>query len=191
MKKKELRHIYIEKRKAISDRDKMIRDDLLLIQFQQFNLDQINTVLSYWPIENHKEPNTHLITRYLGFMVPQMRIAYPRTDFKTLEMQAILVNEETNYQETAAGIIEPYDGCAMDPQELDLVLVPLLVCDKSGNRVGYGKGFYDRFLTKCRNDVVLLGFSYEDPIDKIEDASAFDIPLNFCITPDQIYEFEY
>jgi 5-formyltetrahydrofolate cyclo-ligase len=69
------------------------------------------------------------------------------------------------------------------------VLVPLLAFDESGYRVGYGKGFYDRFLQQCRKDVLTVGFSYFDAIDKIEDTHQFDVPLNYCITPHRIYEF--
>jgi 5-formyltetrahydrofolate cyclo-ligase len=69
------------------------------------------------------------------------------------------------------------------------VLIPLLAFDRKGHRVGYGKGYYDRFLRTCRKDVVKIGFSYFDPVEKIEDASRYDVRLNYCITPNDIYRF--
>jgi 5-formyltetrahydrofolate cyclo-ligase len=55
--------------------------------------------------------------------------------------------------------------------------------------VGYGKGYYDRYLKRCAQDVVKIGFSYFDAIDAIEDINEFDVPLNYCITPMRVYEF--
>jgi len=69
------------------------------------------------------------------------------------------------------------------------VLVPLLSFDKKGFRVGYGKGFYDRFLMQCKSDCIKIGLSYFDPIDVIDDADEFDVPLDFCITPQKVYVF--
>jgi 5-formyltetrahydrofolate cyclo-ligase len=65
----------------------------------------------------------------------------------------------------------------------------MLICDTKGYRVGYGKGFYDRYLAHCRKDVVKIGFSYFDPVEKITDTDQFDVPLTYCITPQHIYEF--
>ena len=69
------------------------------------------------------------------------------------------------------------------------VFVPLLVYDERGYRAGYGKGFYDRYLQLCKDDVIKIGFSYFAPEPLISDVNEFDIPLNFVITPERIYEF--
>jgi 5-formyltetrahydrofolate cyclo-ligase len=87
------------------------------------------------------------------------------------------------------GITEPESGELVSPKCLDMVLVPLLVFDKQGKRVGYGKGFYDRFLSQCRSNVLKVGLSYFKPIEKIGDADTYDIPLDICVTPDEIWYF--
>ena len=69
------------------------------------------------------------------------------------------------------------------------LLVPLVIVDGYGNRIGYGKGFYDRYLSSCRAEAVKIGFSYFEPVGRIKDISQFDVPLNLCITPLRIYEF--
>lgn len=189
MKKKELRNLYKEKRKTISIKDKLIWDDLLLIQFQKFNVNNVRTVFSYWPIKNENEPNTHLFTRYLKHLIPDFRLTYPVSNFTSNKMKAILVKDESDFNINAFGIVEPKNGVEINPNEIDLVIVPMLVCDKLGNRIGFGKGFYDRFLVHCNKEAIKISFSYYEPIDKIEDISAFDVPLNFCITPQHIYEF--
>lgn len=70
-----------------------------------------------------------------------------------------------------------------------MVLIPLLAFDKKGYRVGYGKGFYDRFLADCRPDVVKVGLSVFEPIDEIADLNEFDIKMDFCITPNRVWQF--
>jgi 5-formyltetrahydrofolate cyclo-ligase len=105
-------------------------------------------------------------------------------------MKAILTSDDTDFSANKLGIIEPQNGMEILPDEMDLILVPMLICDKAGHRVGYGKGFYDRFLQLCRKDALKVAFSYFEPVDKIEDTSSFDVSLNLCITPQFIYEFE-
>ncbi len=190
MTKKELRNIYKNKRLSLSVADKLKLDDLLLIQLQRLAFgDDVKIFMSYWPLENQAEPNTHLYTYYLKSHLPEVRVAYPVINSTTAEMKAILVHEETDFVENTYGIAEPEDGEEITPAAIDLVLVPLLAFDENGFRVGYGKGYYDRFLKSCRTDVITVGFSYFEAIDKIEDRDQYDVPLNFCITPHQLYEF--
>ncbi|HEX3024964.1 MAG TPA: 5-formyltetrahydrofolate cyclo-ligase [Chitinophagaceae bacterium] len=191
MTKKELRNIYKQKRTSIAAKDKLIWDDLLLIQFQKINLENIRTVFVYWPMENMNEPDTHAAIRYLQHMIPDLQLAYPVIHQNlTSEMKAVLTGDETDFFENSLGIIEPENGIEIDPTTIDLVLMPMLICDEAGNRIGFGKGYYDRFLIRCRKNVIKIAFSYFDPVDKIDDTNAFDVPLNFCITPRTIYEFE-
>lgn len=189
MLKSDLRKIYREKRSLLTATERMKMDDLLLIQFQKLSLNSVEVLLSYSPSEKHAEPNTYLFSTYLQHMIPGIKICYPVTDFNTMDMKIMMVNDHTEFHVTEFGIEEPIDGFEMDTKEADLVFVPMLICDTRGYRVGFGKGFYDRFLPLCREDVLKIGFSYFEPVDKIDDTSQFDIPLDFCITPEHIIEF--
>lgn len=189
MTKKELRKIYRDKRAAIPSKEKLKLDDILLINFQQLYFEEVSTLLSYWPKADAQEPNTHIFSDYLRHMVPDLQIAYPVTDFSVNTMTALLINEDTVYYTNQYGITEPQKGVAIEPEAIDLVLVPFLICDKNGYRVGYGKGFYDRYLAQCREDIIKIGFSYFEPVEQIDDRENFDIPLDYCITPERIYEF--
>ncbi len=190
MLKQDLRKLYKKKRLDLSPSDKMKLDDLLLIQLQHLAFGQeVQTLLSYWPLEHHNEMNTLLYTQYLEHAIPGLQVAFPLVDFVTKEMQAILVHDETDFVENQYGIPEPEEGEAIAPGNIDVVFVPLLAVDQQGFRVGYGKGFYDRFLKKCKPDVLSIGFSYFDPVDKIDDKNEFDVPLNYCITPQTSYVF--
>lgn len=164
-------------------------DDLLLIQFQQWPLEDIQTVLSYMPINSKAEISTQLMTDYLAFRIPSLRLAFPVMDKSENVFQALAVDDNTEFLENEYGIAEPVAGEEISADEIDIVFVPLLAYDKKGFRVGYGKGFYDRFLSGCREDIVKIGFSFFGPEEAIDDINDFDVPLSICITPNKIYEF--
>jgi len=189
MLKKEARKIYREKREALPASERAKMDDLMLIGFQAAELPFIYTLLSYWPIEENNEPNTHLFTEFLRFRNPELKIAYPVTDFEKKLITAIVTDIDTPFEKKNLNIYEPQQGDIVPADEIDILLVPLLAFDTRGKRVGYGKGFYDRFLSGCRTDCVKVGFSYFEPVDQFEDCDEFDIPLNLCITPHNIYVF--
>lgn len=188
MNKEEIRRLYKEKRKLLSDKDCLQYDDLLLIQFQQINFSSIQSVMTYWPLSKQIEPNTHLFSSYLRHMIPGLKISYPKINNYN-QIEAILIDENTKYVSNDWGIIEPNEGVLIESRSIDMVLVPLLIFDKKGYRVGYGKGFYDRFLANVNKDAILVGFSYFEPIQIITNTNEFDIPLTLGITPELIYEF--
>jgi len=190
MTKKELRETYRQRRTALSEKERLRLNDLLLIQFQQMDVpDDVNLLLSYWPLEEHGEINTFLMTDFLQFRMPGLQIAYPVANFDATTMQVMVVNDDTDFKKNKYGIAEPVNGTLVAAADLDMIFVPLLVFDEQGYRVGYGKGFYDRFLPACRTDSMKLGFSYFEPVSAIRDIDQFDVPLTTGITPGQIYEF--
>ena len=189
MLKKEARKLFKQKRAALSAAEKMKLDDLILIQFQKINLPFLSLVLSYYPVDDKGEMNTFIITDYLRFKNPGLAIAYPKTDRTSNTMEAIVCEEGDEFEQNSYNILEPVSCEAVDPLSIEMVLVPLLAFDKKGYRVGYGKGFYDIFLQQCSADCIKVGLSYFDPIDAIEDAAHFDVPLNLCITPQKAYVF--
>lgn len=189
MLKKDIRKIYKDKRLQLSSSEKEKLDDLLLIQFQRLPLPYLQVLLSYWPIASTNEINTHTITDFIEFRNPGIRIAYPVTDFISHTMTAVLTDIDTEFSENMYQITEPIATEKIVPGLIDMVLVPLLGFDERGYRVGYGKGFYDKFLSECNENVLKVGLSYFEPIASIEDIDAHDIKLDHCITPDKIYNF--
>ena len=114
-------------------------------------------------------------------------MAVPRIDIHTGEMHHIHFDDASLLISNAFGIDEPADGKIISEDDIDLVLIPLLAFDENGFRAGYGKGYYDRFLARCRKDVIKIGFSFFEPVDEIEDIDQFDISLNYCVTPERLY----
>jgi 5-formyltetrahydrofolate cyclo-ligase len=189
MKKKEARDLFKSKKSELTPSQQMKWDDLLLIQFQTVDWPFVSNVFSFYPILEMREINSFLLTDYLHFRNPSLQISYPKTDFKTMTMQAVQCGADTPFEENKYGLFEPTMGEVIDPLQLDMAIIPLLAFDKKGYRVGYGKGFYDRFLEGCNDDCLKIGVSYFEPIDAIEDAAEFDVPLDLCITPQQVYVF--
>lgn len=100
-----------------------------------------------------------------------------------------LLTDSTILQPNKWNIPEPVNGVEVPASKIDVVFVPLLAFDQLGNRVGYGKGFYDRFLRECRDGIIKVGLSLFEAEDFIEDTDENDIPLDYCVTPKKIYSF--
>ncbi|MFL5810506.1 MAG: 5-formyltetrahydrofolate cyclo-ligase [Flavisolibacter sp.] len=189
MQKKEARKIYNKKREEISYTDRLKWDDLVLINFQSIDIPFLDVVFSFYPMEERNEVNVFTITDYLHFRNPNLQICYPKMDTKEPNMEAVPCHADSIFEANEMGILEPTETAVVDPQEIDLVIVPMLICDVNGNRIGYGKGYYDRFLSRCRPDCIKVGVCYFEPVDRIDDADEFDVPLDFCITPGKAYVF--
>ncbi len=187
MKKKEARSIYIKKRAALSTSEKNKFDDLILINFQQLLLPQLLYVHTYIAVTEKNEIATDHLLYYLEFRNPEIRLVIPKMENDSLVH--FEYNEQTDTTLNKWGIEEPVNGNPVSEQQLDLILVPLLAFDAHGHRVGYGKGYYDKFLSKCRPSAIKIGLSYFDAVPQLDDTEDFDIPLNYCITPHRNYEF--
>lgn len=189
MTKAELRSIYSQKRRSLTVEQQNKMDDLLLIQFQRIRLPFITTVHSYLNSKTHLEIDTTNILRYLQFINPDLIVAVPKIYKSTEHLRHVAITENSVFATNKYGIDEPVEGPIIDSLDIDLVLTPLLAFDTEGFRVGYGKGFYDRFLAACRSDVVKVGLSYFEAEDKISNINEHDIPLDFCVTPEKLYKF--
>jgi 5-formyltetrahydrofolate cyclo-ligase len=104
-------------------------------------------------------------------------------------MTHYLLTDNTKFKKNKYNILEPLYGLEVPVAKIDVIFVPLLAFDIKGNRVGYGKGFYDKFLAKCKPETVKIGLSFFEAEEKIEDVSENDIQLNYCVTPNNIFTF--
>ena len=100
-----------------------------------------------------------------------------------------LLTDSTTLQPNTWNVPEPVEGIEVPVEKIDVVFVPLLAFDLDGNRVGYGKGYYDIFLKKCREDVIKVGLSFFEAEAKIEGINPHDVPLDYCLTPFSTYSF--
>jgi 5-formyltetrahydrofolate cyclo-ligase len=189
MVKKEIRRMFIDKRNMLTADEIIEKSESIVNNFRSLALQGAQTLLSYYPIPERREFDVTICEQLLALENENLRIAWPKLLSDGISMQAIVVHKNTALVENKYNILEPVSDEYIDPQLIDVVFVPLLAFDDKGFRVGYGKGFYDRYLPKCAQDVVKIGFSYFEALDAIEDVNEYDVPLNYCITPMRVYEF--
>lgn len=187
MLKDQLRKTYKSKRKELSQEE--IDDKSLSISNRVLNLAiwQKRYFHLFLPIAKQHEVNTE-------FLLPLLKgkdksIVISKTDFKRGTMNHVLLTDDTAIAKNKMGIPEPVEGLEVPAKKLDVVFVPLLAFDRRGHRVGYGGGFYDKFLSDCRSDAITIGLSLFPAVADIKDTHPGDIPLDYCITPEHTYSF--
>jgi 5-formyltetrahydrofolate cyclo-ligase len=188
LKKSELREIFQEKRKMLSPLElSKGSEELIERALSTFQLSG-KTVSLFLPIERQKEINTYTMWEKIksidGF------VAVPKMNESKNDIKHVLFTEHQQLKTSPWGIPEPQNGKVIGAHKIDVVFVPLLCFDQRGHRVGYGGGFYDRFLKKCRPGCLFIGLSIFESIDEqIEDILSSDVQLHACVTPNKVYRF--
>lgn len=187
--KKELREEYLKKRDNLSELDIHRLNNDLLNEFKKLTLKNIRFIHFFIPIKKFREPDTLPIIHWILKEHPEIEIVLSRCNLETNLMEHFIWDGRQELISNRWGIEEPHWGTKVLSQQLDAVIIPLLAFDKEGNRVGFGKGFYDRFLADCRADCKKIGLSFFDPIDKIDDIDAHDAKLDLCVTASKTWYF--
>ncbi|WPO79845.1 5-formyltetrahydrofolate cyclo-ligase [Flavobacterium sp. KACC 22761] len=185
--KKELRLQYKNLRKTLSEEEieeKSLAIANNLIQLPIWDKTYFHVFL---PIVEHKEVDTEFILHLLSGKDKEIVIS--KSDFETRQMTHFLLTDNTKIKKNEYNIPEPVNGLQVQSSNIDVVFVPLLAFDENGNRVGYGKGFYDKFLSECRPETIKIGLSFFKAENQIEDVFESDIKLDYCVTPLKIYTF--
>lgn len=190
MNKTTIRKRYLQKRLDLTQSEYEVLNAKMMGQVAKMDWGIYKNIHLFLSIAKHNEVDTFSMVNYWRGEYPQLQIIIPRTDFEKNEMEHVLFDrEQILLKKNKFDIPEPIGGTLFPVEQIDLVLVPLLTFDKKGHRVGYGKGFYDRFLAQCRPNTQKIGLSFFDPVDEIADANDQDVKLNKCICPDKIWEF--
>lgn len=187
--KQKLRELYKKKRAELSVAEKDRLNRGLLQQLKQIDWDGIEFLHVFLPIVSMHEPDTRVFVEWAWERIPKINIVVSKTDTQQVRLTHHLYKPDSLLRLNSWGIPEVQNGVEVKESKIDAVLIPMLVCDVKGNRVGYGKGYYDRFLSSCRADVMTIGVSFFPPILSINDVSSYDIPLQKCVTPQRTYVF--
>ncbi len=190
MNKAELRKLFKEKRKSLKKAEIETLSTTIGQNILNSNLpwNDVKTVHTFLPIVKQNEIDTLLILDQIMNSY-DLQILVPVSDYETNTLSHAQFKPGDELVLDRYGIPIPRDKHYVDPVKIDLIFTPLLAFDLSGYRVGYGKGFYDRFFTSCRANVFKLGLSLFDAVENIKDCEYHDIRLNACITPHTFYEF--
>jgi 5-formyltetrahydrofolate cyclo-ligase len=152
--------------------------------FNEVGVEGVRSVHTFIRIPKFNEVDTSMIYFRLWRDHPEIMTSAPRLE--SGELSAVPFGPETEMIESSWGIREPA-GDAIDPAEIDLVVVPLLCFDRALHRVGYGKGYYDRFLARCRPDCRKVGVSLFPPVESIDDIHDGDIALDLVVTAEDTH----
>lgn len=188
MTKKEIRALYKQKRLTLSPSELATRSEQIgdLI-FSNFQLEG-KIISLFLPIERHKEINTYYILEK-GLSIGA-KIGLPKTILEDHSLKHYQFESHTQLAVNSIGIPEPTHGKTISPSQFDYVFVPLLAIDLNGHRIGYGKGYYDRFLKKCSPNCKFIGLNLFDEFVQIDDVDSHDIELHYCISPSHIIRFD-
>ncbi|MGY3091191.1 5-formyltetrahydrofolate cyclo-ligase [Hymenobacter sp. UYAg731] len=192
--KAELRRVALARRQAllaaeIAQRSQPLCDQL----FQHFPVAQWRWLHLFLPLAKRNEPDTWPIIHRIWAEELAVRLAAPVVQADGISLRHYELMPATPLHTNRWGIPEPAatSETEVPAAAFDAVLVPLLAVDRVGRRVGYGGGFYDRFLAQCRPGTQFIGLNVLDevPVAAIADVLPTDVPLTACLTPGGVWRF--
>ena len=188
MNKESLRNSFLADRSSLTPSQIQSRNLLIaqrLIDYVPW--EDLKVVHLYLPIIQNNEVDTFPLIKHLRKTESAIRMVIPKVE-PASQLAHYFLSKSTKLVPNVWGIPEPVDAEAADINEIDLVVVPMVIFDKKGHRIGYGKGYYDRFLAQCNPVTKKVGLCYFDPVEAIETEST-DIPMDAVVTPDGVWEF--
>ena len=188
MKKNIVRKTYLKKRQELSS-SKFEEESFQLVQntIELIKKYKPECVHCFLPIHSKGEINTSPIIQYCW--KNNINVVVPVSNFEDGTIKTAEFRPYTKTKQTKNNITEPIDPVWKKHDNIDIVITPLLAFDPQGYRVGYGKGFYDRFFASLHKDVKRVGISLFKPYKDIENINEYDVPLTHCVTPDKTYSF--
>jgi 5-formyltetrahydrofolate cyclo-ligase len=189
MTKQELRKIYLEKRQSLSEAEYgQLNFQLYQNFFSAIDLSFIKVLHIFLPIVSKHEPDTWLIIDRIRREFPHLRISIPKVNNQQGELEHFYFEGLHQLTTNAWGIQEPKQGVPTETEKIDVVLVPLLVFDNEGYRIGYGKGYYDKFLSQLKPGTKKVGISLFPAVESLP-VDDWDVKMNSCVTPTGVFDF--
>lgn len=187
MEKKAIRAKYKKLRFELSEKQRDNQSIEIANQLLKLPIWNLETYHIFLPIEKLREINTEYILNIL--CGKDKNIVVPKMDANSNSLRHFLLTEQTILKENSWGIAEPTNGLEVSPSKIDVVFIPLLGYDQKGNRVGYGGGYYDRFLHECSPKTLKIGLSFFPPETETILVEDTDIALDYGVTPNDIFDF--
>ena len=113
-------------------------------------------------------------------------VVVPVTDVDNTDIIPCSISRNTAFVSGAYSINEPDDKCRIDENEIDVVLVPGIAFDRNGSRIGFGKGYYDKFLNKT--NAVKVGYCYDFQLMENIPTDEHDVVMDYVVTNMEIHE---
>ncbi|MGB2924491.1 MAG: 5-formyltetrahydrofolate cyclo-ligase [Limnothrix sp.] len=177
--KSDLRQYFLSKRRSLSNESWRTNSQRICNYLQQHPVfTEARTILSYLSYRNEPDLSSLLTTKKTWGL--------PRCVGKKLAWHHYQTGDVLTSGKY--GITEPHpDSPFINLDKIDLILVPAVACSKSGDRLGYGGGFYDRFLTSRNHPVTTIGIIFDCCLAPKLPRDPWDIPLNYICTDKAIF----
>lgn len=180
--KKELRKYSLMMRRNMPDEDKKSASKEILNKL--LNLDAVKNascVMCYVSFDS--EPDTHALIDRL--CADGKNLCVPLCDTKSSDMVACKIESFSSLRPGAYGILEPDAAVEQNPENIDCIIIPGSVFGRNFHRIGYGKGYYDKFLPRTKN-AVKIGLCYDLFLKDKVDAENFDAVLDIIVTEKEV-----
>ena len=184
MNKKALRALYRQKRATIPPEQQAQLSQQIAEQTLRLPIWDKQVFHSFRSIPSFGEVDTEPLIHLLQERGKTLVVS--RTVMEAVRMEHFRYDPSLIQADNKWHIPEPQGGIPVKSEEIEVVFVPLLAYDTKGNRVGYGKGFYDNFLAECKSETLKVGLSFFPAEPHIEDVREDDIPLDYVVTPEGI-----
>lgn len=183
--KEKIRKALLQERENIPEEyfrwasDKIIAS---LLQLQEIQSAEVIHI--YVSMNARREVNTHGIIKKM--LASGKKVVVPVTNFENGTLKHVQLMDFDDLKANEWGVLEPVSELEVDVEEIEVVVVPMVGGDEQCNRMGYGKGFYDRFLQKV--EYPKIGLLFEKTLRKVIPTEKFDIPLDKLITEERVIE---
>jgi len=178
--KQEVRKYILEMRDRQRREDRARWDDVIFSKFIDSEYYKNSEVIFIF-VSFRSEVDTHRIIKKA--LEDGKTICVPRVISKNDGMKAFRINSIEELKKGSFGVLEPSADCKEVPgAEIDLVVMPGAAFDKNGGRIGYGGGFYDRFLSGLRHNAKKIALAYDFQILKHVPMDEHDIKPDGIIT---------
>ena len=180
MDKKSLRYLKLKERNSICKKDKKNLDKKIN-EILENDSDIINSKILMAYLSKNNEVD---ITEFIRKNLESKKIVIPYMENNLMKTSIIEKLEDLKLGKF--GILEPKNEktIPINPKKIDTIIVPGIAFDETGNRIGYGKGFYDKFLSNL--NVKKIAVSFECQICSKITADIYDIKMNKIITEKRI-----
>ncbi len=173
MRKNKLRQQHLNLRQAMDRKDVLKKSRKIVSKIIQMpEVQQADTIFSYNAFRNEVILDTIMLNGW--------QVALPQVINKE-EMIFRLVDVDTVFVKSSYGVLEPVNGTVITPTSKTVVLVPGSAFDLDGHRIGYGGGYYDRYLTK-HSESFRIGVCYKHQLEVGLTVSAHDVTMQMMVT---------
>lgn len=187
MNKLKLREIYKTQRNSFSAEEINLYSHQIFEKLKELDIWHKKVFHVFLSMDNKNEVKTNELIEFLH--ENEKTVVVPKINLHENELMNCRFLPSTDLIKNEWGISEPEFCRVVHPQKIEVVFIPLLISDTKGNRVGYGKGFYDKLLSNCTPETIKIGLNFFEPIQEVFGVESTDIPLNYLVTPKEIFSY--